>query len=293
MRLPGAALLCVAVTVMVGGCVPSGEEADDRVPAFAEDTLLGAIQADGELRVAVPAGTPPLSFSSPTGAPRGLAVEVGRWIADGLGVKATFTMAPQDEVVAMVENGEADVAFPLTPITSAALRETTFTNPYYIGHQRLLVAEGAEIHDVYDLAGEEVCSVPAPTEVPLDEIVPTIEVVETALAGDCGRAVKRGEAAAGTASDLALMGVVRKAEGLVITGDELNTQGYGAVLAPGASTAANFIDRLFAEASADDVFLDWYAKWVGPYIVDPLPEAPELSAEEAAALFPEETLENG
>lgn len=277
---------------LLGGCVPAPEPAENQVPTFSEDTLLGAIQEDGELTVAVPAATPPMSFTSRKGSPRGLAVEVGRWIAAGLGVQASFINAPADDVAGLVEEGRADIGFPTTPITSARLREITFTNPYYLGHQRLLVARGSKIRDVYSLAGERVCSVLAPTEVRLDEIVPTIEVIEAATASECARSVKRGEVAAGTASDLALMGVVAGTDGLEITGDQLNTQGYGAVLEPGASSAADFVDRLLAQARADDRFVDWYAKWVGPYITDPLPDAPELSAEEAATLFPEETLED-
>ena len=284
--------LGVATAVLLGGCVPAPEAPADRVPTFAEDSLLGAIQEEGELIVAIPAGAPPLSFTGRDGAPRGLAVEVGRWIAEGLGVEASFVPAPEDELVAMVEDGRADIAFPATPITSAVLPEITFTNPYYMGHQRLLVAQGSPVRDVYDLAGKKVCSVLAPTEVPLDEIVPSIEVVETATVADCARSVKRGEVAAGTASDLALMGVVSKTEGLEITGDHLNTQGYGAVFAPGASSAADFGDRLLARARSEDLFLDWYARWVGPYITDPLPDAPQLSAEEAATLFPEKPLED-
>jgi len=284
--------LVMATAVLVGGCVPAREAPAERVPSFDPDTLLGGIQEDGELVVAVPAGAPPLSFASRDGAPRGLAVDVGRWIAEGLGVEAGFITAPEDEVVQMVEDGRADIAFPSTPITSAVLQEITFTNPYYMGHQRLLVAQGSPVQDVYDLGGAKICSVLAPTEVPLDEIVPTVEVVEAGTAADCARSVKRGEVAAGTASDLTLMGVVSKTEGLEITGDHLNTQGYGVVFEPGASSAADFVDRLLAQARADDLFVDWYAKWVGPYITDPLPDAPELSAEEAATLFPEKPIED-
>ena len=285
------AALSLVVSTLVGGCVAATEPAEERMPSFSADSLLGAIQEDGEIVVAVPADAPPLSFSSPKGTPRGLAVEVGRWIAKGLGVEASFVTAPEDEVVQMVEDARADIAFPSTPITSAILRETTFSDPYYLGHQRLLVAEGSQIRDVYDLAGGKVCSVPSPTEVRLDGIVPTIEVIEAVTAEDCARSVKRGEVLAGTASDLALMGAVSRADGLEITGDELNTQGYGVVLEPGASSAADFIDRLLAGARADDLYVDWYAKWVGPYVADPLPDAPKLSAEQAAALFPEETIE--
>ncbi len=281
----------VATVALLGGCVAAPEAAEERVPSFSADSLLGAIQEEGELVAAIPASAPPLSIASRDGAPRGLAVEVGRWIAEGLGVEASFVMAPEDDVVGMVADGRADIAFPSAPITSAVLREITFSNPYYLGHQRLLVAQGSPVRDVYDLAGEKVCSVPAPTEVPLDSIVPTVEVVEAVTAGDCARSVKRGEVAAGTASDLALMGVVSKTEGLEITGDQLNTQGYGVVLASGASSAADFVDRLLAQARAEDLYLDWYARWVGPYIADPLPDAPKLSAEEAATLFPEETIE--
>ncbi|MDQ3766129.1 MAG: transporter substrate-binding domain-containing protein [Actinomycetota bacterium] len=285
--------LWVVTAALLGGCVPAPETDEKLVPSFDADSLLGAIQEDGELVVAIPAGAPPLSFVSGDGDPRGLAVDVGRWIAEGLGVEASFVPAPEDEVVQMVEDGLADIAFPTTPITSTFLRETTFSNPYYLGHQRLLVTDVSPVRDVYDLAGEKVCSVLAPTEVPLEGIVPTVEIIEAGTAANCARLVKRGEVAAGTASDLALMGVVSKTEGLQITGEQLNTQGYGVVFETGASTAANFADRLLAQAKTDDRFVDWYAKWVGPYITDPLPDAPELSAEEAATLFPEETIEDG
>lgn len=290
-RSEGVRLVVAALLAVLASCVPSSTEIEDAIPSFDEDTMLGGIQAQGTLTVALDRDAPPLS-SWMRDHPRGLAVEVASAVADALGVEPEFVPASSsEELAAMVEQGDADLAFPLIPLTSPALREMSFSDPYYIGHQRLLVRKGSAISDIGDLAGERVCSAINPaTEVPVDKLVPGIEVVEGSGVTDCGRAVASGRAGAATALDLALMQVVARSAGVEIVGDALSSEGFGALAAPEASRLANFIDGVLNDAIDDGAYVQWYERWIAPYSGGTVPEPPDLTAEEAAAFFPAETI---
>ena len=274
---------------LLGACVPAPEEADpDAVPDFEPDTVLGIIQAEGNLVVAVERDSPPVA-SFEDGEAKGLGVEIGAAVAEALGVEADFVpAASSQQLIEMVEDGDADLAFPITPLTSAALREMSFSNPYYIGHQRLLVRADSGISGIDDLAGQSVCSAIDPvTGVRLDALDPSVDLVERSDVAECSAAITGKRLDAATASDLALMQVAGTSGTLQIVGEELSSEGFAALAGPEASGLADFVDGVLREAVEEGVYTLWYEKWIQPYLGGPAPtEGPGLTAEEAAAFFP-------
>lgn len=149
-----ATLVC-ALALLVS-CVPP-EESNDRVKRYdPEQNIMGVIQERGEMRIGVPSDYPP--FAIVEGADiEGFLVELGTLAAEALGVEPRFIPAPSRVLLDMVyvdpENpqGEtdADMVFPMVPITEELVKEWTFTDPYWVGHRRELEGTGdeEEIHN--------------------------------------------------------------------------------------------------------------------------------------------------
>jgi polar amino acid transport system substrate-binding protein len=166
-------LTALMLIALATACVPP-EVDDDSIPSYdPQETLAGMIQKRGVLIVGVEEDAAPIASVS-DGQPEGFTVEMGGWLADGLGVDAEFVSGTTDELATMVSDNEVDVAFPLTPITGAALDEHLFSDPYFVAHQRLLVPESSAIGGVEDLSGHSVCEVLDPTSVEVAQLNPDV-----------------------------------------------------------------------------------------------------------------------
>lgn len=140
-----AALLCALA--LVTACVPP-EESNDRIRTYdPEQNIMGEIQQRGVMRIGLPSDFPPFAILDGE-TPEGFLVDVGQLIADALGVQPEFVAAPSDELLAMVSvdaddpegETEADLVFPMTPITERLVKGFTFADPYWVGHTREIVA---------------------------------------------------------------------------------------------------------------------------------------------------------
>jgi glutamate transport system substrate-binding protein len=291
--------------VLSGSCVP-GEE--DLLAQFEDDTDLIQIQRAGEIEIGIAEDSPPIAFvDGSTDEPQGFAVELGKVIAAELGVEARFVPVDPNELPKLVSSerlgggefarGELDMGFPLFAVTQTRLQVNAvelsyeFTDPYFVAHQRLLVPADSGVRQIGDLAGKTVCSLIDPaTEIRLDEIEPSIESIDVERPEECARALKRGEADAATASDVVLMNVLVQLEeqgrtgDFELAGDDITTEGLGAITRKGASLAA-FVDRVLADSEDEGRWTTAFETWIEPYTDAPA-EPSDLTLEDAAALFP-------
>lgn len=281
MRLrPAAAALCAALAA----CVPP-VPSDDRRIAYEDDTVMGIVQDAGTLRVGVEEAAP-LSFGA-DGSPRGFVVALAEDLAASLGVEAEYVWGSTDELLAMVAEGDADVAFPLTPITERAVREHAFTDPYLVVHQRIAAPEDAGVESVADLDGRSVCVVVEPsTEIDVAQLAPDARVEVASDVAACAESLRSGRADAAVATDALLLAIVHADDSVALTGAELSTAGYGAVVAPGAASWRDYVANVAWEAKDEGRWTRWYERWIAPYVDDPRPVPPKMTLEEAAALFP-------
>lgn len=280
-------LLAALVAAFLAACVPP-EVDDDSIPVFdPQETLAGKIQKRGVLVVGVEDDAPPIASSS--GAePEGFTVEMGRWLADGLGVDIEFVPTTTAELATMVSDHNVDVAFPLTPITEPALDEHLFSDPYFVAHQRLLVPASSPIGGVEDLSGRTVCEFIDETGVEVAELNP--EVSDTIRAGEpmeCLERLEGGRVDAVSAPDIVLITLVaRSDEELEMVGDHLSTAGYGVMVRRDPLGLNTYIDSVLAEADQEGRWSDLYAEWIGPHSGEPEAEPPALTFEQAAAINP-------
>jgi ABC-type amino acid transport substrate-binding protein len=290
---------CAVVAALVSAsCVPP-EDAYIRHP---DHTPMGEIQKRGFIRVAMPADSPPFFMGEGEPPTDGFLVDIANEIADDLQVNIEYVVLPPDEVLSRLdipetsdsegldvpESEQVDIAFTLEPITEAKLRTYLFADPYYIGHQRLLVPSTSAVQDVSDLAGETICSVARDdTGISLDELDPSIRVEIATSVEDCLPLLDSGEAAAVTGPDVVLMKLMTERDDLRLAGPDLTTEAYG--IAISATTLGGFVG-VVSEARLDAIedgrWADYYREWLTPLTGEAEPEPPSLTAEEAAALWP-------
>ena len=279
--MPIRALLLAVVVLAFGACIPP-EPDDDIIRSFdPEDTVMGAIQERGLLRVGFDGGMPP--------ALRGFVSNLGREVSDALGTQIEYSVGSTDELLAWISDDTIDLAFPLVPITESRVDEMRrthgFTDPYLVAHQRLLVGEGyTTVSSVEMLEGRTVCAaLDDQTGLDLTRMVADLTIVERDVQG-CAGALTEGEAHAVTAPDIVLAGILPELEGAAIVGDQLNTEGYGAVVEAGANAWTDYVSQVLEEAQQEGRWTEFFSASFDGLLDSQDP--PGMSAEEAAALFP-------
>ena len=153
-----ALALCLCV---FAGCGKKEEAAADR---------LAQIQSKGELVIALEGNWAPWSFHDDSDALVGYDVEVGKAIAEKLGVKATFVEGEWDGLLAGVEAGRYDMVINGVDITDSRKQSYDFSTPYaYIRTALVTRKDNDTIHSFEDLDGKKTANSIASTYMNLAE----------------------------------------------------------------------------------------------------------------------------
>jgi ABC-type amino acid transport substrate-binding protein len=130
---------------LLASCVPP-EESNDRIKRYDPDeNIMGQIQERGLLRVGLPEDHPPLAILD-EGSPKGFLVDLAELVAESLGVETEYLTGSSSELMSMVfvsedrpqAPTEADLVFPIFPITESLVGRKSMTDPYWVGHTRML-----------------------------------------------------------------------------------------------------------------------------------------------------------
>jgi ABC-type amino acid transport substrate-binding protein len=249
---------------------------------------MGQIQQQSHIVIGIPSDYRPFGFVDGSGQPQGFTTGLGRLVADALGVSARFIARPADQLLGLVDSDQADLVFPMLPITQTAAAAHPFSDPYYLAHQRLLVPGGSPIQDVGDLGGKTVCSAIDPqTEVTLSRLVRSVSLLPVSRAARCAGPLRSGRVAAATGPDVALYGLRYRLPGSALVGDQMTTEGYGAAVGPCDPGLAQLATRVFAAAKKDGAWTTLYKRWVLPATgTNLVPDPPTLTDIDAWDLFP-------
>ncbi|MDQ3957843.1 MAG: transporter substrate-binding domain-containing protein [Actinomycetota bacterium] len=287
--MPFPARLAVVLALAVcASCVPPLPD-NDEYTRFDEETVMGRLQDAGELRVALPddAGAP-WALVEGTSA-QGFAPDLAREIGESLRVDVTFREAPSAELVDLVDSGQVDVAFPVATITEELVRRHAFSDPIFVAHQRLLMREGTGVEDVDDISGEVCSPIDDATGVDLLELNPSAATLPL-RPGDvrgCIDLLRQGLVDVATATDVLLAGMlVGLSDGYEVTGEQLTTEAYGISLESGASGWVDYVNKIITEYDQEGRWAASYESHFGSLIGGATPEPPNMTVEEAAALFP-------
>jgi ABC-type amino acid transport substrate-binding protein len=316
----GLPVVLTALALLGSACVPP-KLGNDREVIYDPITVMGRIQERGILKVAIPSDRPPFgpeqnpNVTTTTQDLNTFDVALAKEVAGALGVELDIRLAPNDELLDLVQPpqiptgpdkevppgdpNKVDMAFPLVPITEAAIKQRidpsdkesligwAYTNPYWIGHQRFLTQE-EDIDEVADLGGQKVCQYVEPdTGVDITTLESDVEVIEPPEALGCAPFLRsRKDVTAGTGPDVLLAAWKTELDGWTITGEQLSTVGYGAVVQSGASSWRDYVNAQFAEFKAEGRWFEAYETYLEETFGPPPLETPSMTTEEAAALFP-------
>jgi glutamate transport system substrate-binding protein len=267
-----------------GGGGGGGEEAAD-VQQFPADTTMGKIQDRGTIRIGVKYDVPPFGFLNPqTDEVEGFDVEMGRIIADELGVEPEFVEAISDNRIPFLQQGEVDLILSTMTINQERDLEIEFSEPYYIAHGRILVPGDSDIQGIEDLAGKRVCTALGSTyEETIREEAPEADLRLVDTYSECLELLQNGAVDAESTDDVILTGQIIQDDTLKMVGDELTTEPYGAGIKEGDKEFQKFVSDTFAAAEEDGRWEELYQEWVGQY-VDQQQGPPEMTLQEALEL---------
>jgi polar amino acid transport system substrate-binding protein len=310
-----ARALALCVLLAGAACVPPQAE-DDLIRDFdPETTVMGQVQTAGVLRVGVPndgnGGGPWFFQEGEIGEADaddvvGYGPDFAELVAGRLGVETEVTAAPSEDLLEMLEDDSIDLAFPLIPITEKTVRRNSFTDPYFVVHQRLLGPPGVD--GLADLDGATVCrSHFEETSIDPAELNPSVDSV----GGFCFGGLLEAQVEAVSGPSVLLIAEVMQIEDLCeqnparwervlreaherlcegtgsaysISGDQLTTEGLGAAVERGASGWLEFVNGVLSEAKRDGEWAAIYGRYLEPYLGPA--EPPDITVEEAAALYP-------
>lgn len=125
------------------------------LPALAGENL-DAIKSAGTIRIGTEGTYSPFTFHNSSNELVGFDVEIGRAVAEKLGVKAEFIEGKWDGLIAGLDAKRYDVVINQVGITEARKQKYAFSEPYIASKAVLIVREGNEdIKTFEDLKGKK------------------------------------------------------------------------------------------------------------------------------------------
>jgi len=156
------ALALVAAVASAALLAPPGAEA-------AEDGLA-KIREKGSLVIGTEGNWSPWTYHDENDQLTGFDVEIGRLLAEEMGVEADFQEAPWDSLLAGVDAGRFDIICNGVGYTVERAKSYSFTDPYCYSNKVLVVAaDNEDIHTVDDLKGKKTANSASSTYAELAE----------------------------------------------------------------------------------------------------------------------------
>jgi ABC-type amino acid transport substrate-binding protein len=295
------ALLALVLGLVLAGCGDDEEEgggggaSSEQTPAaevqeFEPGTPLGDIQEKGEITIGVKYDVPPFGFNNPqTNEVEGFDVDLGKAVAERLGVEPKFIEAISDNRIPFLQDGTADLILSTMTINEERVGQINFSDPYFIAKGRILVKEdNSEITGVDSLAGKSVCTALGSTyEATLKAQAPDAKLKLVDSYSECLESLQNGSVDAISTDDVILTGMIIQDDSLKMVGDELTQEPYGAGIKKGNQELTDFVNETFDELSSSGRYDELFQKWVGQY-TGAKPAYPDMTVDEAVQLVKEQ-----
>jgi glutamate transport system substrate-binding protein len=264
------AVLALVALLAAAGCGDDDDEDKGEEPArqeFAAGTTMNMLQEEGEITIGVKYDVPPFGVRNPrTGDIEGFDVDLGKAIADELGVKPKFIEAISDNRIPFLEKGTADLILSTMTINKERDREIDFSEPYYIARGRILVPKGSDIRGLEDLGGKRVCTALGSTYADtLKERARDADLRLVDTYSECLELIQNKSVDAVSTDDVILTGMIIQDPDLKMVGRPLTTEPYGAGIKQGDTLFRQFVDGVIRDYKEDGRWARSYQRWVGRY----------------------------
>jgi ABC-type amino acid transport substrate-binding protein len=295
------ALLALVLGLVLAGCGDDEEEgggggaSSEETPAaevqkFEPGTPLGDIQEKGEIVIGVKYDVPPFGFNNPeSNEVEGFDVDLGKAVAERLGVQPKFIEAISDNRIPFLQDGTADLILSTMTINEERVGQINFSDPYFIAKGRVLTKkDNSEITGVDSLAGKSVCTALGSTyEATLKEQAPDAKLKLVDSYSECLESIQNGSVDAVSTDDVILTGMIIQDDSLHMVGDELTQEPYGAGVKKGNQELTDFVNETFDELNSSGRYNELFEEWVGQY-TGAEPEYPDMTVDEAVQLVKEQ-----
>jgi glutamate transport system substrate-binding protein len=259
---------------------------------FPAGSTMAELQEAGEIVIGVKYDVPPFGFKNPqTGDVEGFDVDMGKKIAEALGVEPVFKEAITDNRIPFLQDGTVDLILSTMTITTDRAVEIDFSRPYFVAHGRILVPEGSDIQGIEDLGGKSVCTaIDSTYESTIAEEQPDADLKLVDSYSECYELLQDGAIDAVSTDDVILTGMVIQAkesdQQLTLVGDELTVEPYGAGIPDGDQEFAEFVSGVIEDTFASGEWDDLYEEWVGQHTGEPADDPEPLTLSDVYKLFP-------
>ena len=270
-----AALALALVALVAAGCGDDEDEGGSAQTAttaartFDAGTTMARLQDEGEITIGVKYDVPPFGFKNPqSGDIEGFDIDVGKAIADKLGVKPKFIEAISDNRIPFLKNGTADLILSTMTINKERDQEIDFSEPYFVARGRVLVGPDSDIKGVEDLGkGDSVCTALGSTyEENLKKQAPQAERKLVDSYSECLELIQNGAVDAVSTDDVILTGMIIQDDTLeLVEGEELTTEPYGAGIKEKDAEMKKVVDDAVQQWKDDGGWQEAYDKWIGQY----------------------------
>jgi glutamate transport system substrate-binding protein len=284
-------LVFASLTLAACGGDDDDDEGDEAaaVEEFPAGSTMAELQEAGEITIGVKYDVPPFGFENPqSGEVEGFDVDLGNYIADRLGVEATFREATSDNRIPLLVDGTIDLILSTMTITEERDLEIDFSEPYYVANGDVLVPEGSEIQSLEDLNGNRVCTALGSTyQETIRQEAPDADLRLVDLYSECFDQIQTGAVDAVSTDNVILTGMVQQDPSLELLGLDYTTEPYGAGIPEGDTQYKAFVDESIAAFIDDGTWQETYDEWVGQHIPESQQQGPpDITLKQALKLFP-------
>jgi len=254
--------LCAAAAVlpMAAACTPMPSGG-----AAAADSTLKHVLAEGTLKVASCLSFTPFGFTNPQGKPDGYDVDIANELAKEMGVKVDVVDTTSSNRIPNLQTNKVDVVFCNFTRTLERAKEISFTNPYVVATEGLLVRTGSGITSLDAMKGHSVAVVKGSTnaDVLRDRGV-DVKVAEFDSSQSAVLAVKQGQADAMVEDSNFLQYQAKLNPGLEVVTSKLVPLEYNAFgVKQGDQVWVDYLNLFLFDLNTSGKNLELYRKWFG------------------------------
>ncbi len=242
---------------------------------FPEGSTMAQLAEAGTITIGTKFDQPLFGLKAPSGNPEGFDVEIGKIIAEELGIPADEikwieTVSANREP--FIEAGDVDMVIATYTINDKRKDLISFAGPYYLAGQALMTLSTTnDIAGPDDLSGKKVCSVEGST--PAQNIAdnyPDAELSLFAAYTDCLEPLRNGQVDVVTTDNVILAGYVAESDGeFKVVGEPFTEEPYGIGVTREDTEFRNWVNDVLEEIFADGRWLAAWKATAGTVLPDP------------------------
>jgi polar amino acid transport system substrate-binding protein len=258
-KVAGAFTAAALVPVAVA-CTPMPSNA-----AVAADSALKHVLATGTVKVATCLSFTPFGFTNPQGKPDGYDVDIANELAKDMNVKLELVDTTSSNRIPNLQTNKVDVVFCNFTRTLERAKEISFTDPYVVATEGLLVRTGSGITSLESMKGRTVAAVKGSTNADvLRERGVDVKVAEFDSSQAAVLAVKQGQADAMVEDSNYLQYQAKLNPGLEVVTSNLVPLEYNAFgVKQGDQLWVDYLNQFLFELNTSGKNLELYRKWFG------------------------------